>query len=527
VKPSLIIAGVAACALSPLSACQLQFREPEIASTHTESANSAAIDPNEVFIPIHPKTPGADASSTSSFDNDADASSAPIATHKPSGQLSCQSVFCPVETDPAVVTCCTQEADVTARGARLTGRCGVDLSVLDAASFGDRCWQRDQLGIVDERCTAHGDEPGCCADDGTCGTFEADHYLGCRHAPGSQAKSCDEPATPTTAGCSANGTYGLRLLVDVVWGGNSGFFAQLTEAARAQIVVHARLNVTGVSARSDLQVSGRLCGVTLPAFYSPSLCEAYVPSFDPQLWDAPMVAPLELSGHYTCDAGGCRLSLDPTTHLLGVKLANADVSWPTAEQTQTFACPAGTGAKCFPDQDQDTFPGILVKLATTGTQPTKGNGTCADGYRKRGSPLSEDLTAIIDGVRRTDRLELGTRLRFGGSARFADDCNRASGSGLAEYVNSRAVGCLVEQGTSNVTVPTNLAVLANTPCEPNEQRFVDQNMPTYRILAAGATPNPELKIPDMTPSRGPALQLLRMGPENAAVSCEQVRAAQY
>ena len=52
-----------------------------------------------------------------------------------------------------------------------------------------------------------------------------------------------------------------------------------------------------------------------------------------------------------------------------------------------------------------------------------------------------DAAQFLDGVRRADRLQLGIRMKLGGSAQFAADaCDHGSGSALAEYVNSRAAG---------------------------------------------------------------------------------------
>jgi hypothetical protein len=448
-------------------------------------------------------------------------------------QVQCNGVFCPVTNMPDMA-CCTAQRDVQQRAARAPDLCGVDLRALATPAYADSCWQRDRLGIVDDHCPAlaaepgaHGVEPGCCADDGQCGTLDADRMLGCRHVPGSEAQSCG--GQPQVAVCDGTGVFGLRLTIDAAWGGNGGFFATLTEASRDKIEIYVLANVTGVDpATSRLALTSRLCGVTLPAFYSPSLCEAYQPEFPAQLWESNALPPLALGGTYTCGATGCLFGFDPTTNLLGVNLENPEAVWPTADQTLTMTCPAGRGDQCFPDQDADGRPGVQVNLLTTGSKPANGNTSCADGYKLRGTPLSENLAAIVNGVRRTDRLQLGTRIRVGGSARFAADCNSAAGSGLAEYVDSRAVGCLVQQGTLDFqTGARSLAIGPDTPCEFTEVRFVDSNLPAYTVLSAGAMPDPALKIADNSVSNGPELSLTRLGPVSAAISCDQVRSANY
>ena len=97
--------------------------------------------------------------------------------------IRCKDTFCPLASQP-VKACCTTEQDTERHGARAAQTCGVDLSALDETLYGKGCWQRDQLGIIDPRCPDHGNEPGCCADDGYCGSSNGDQRLGCYHAMG-------------------------------------------------------------------------------------------------------------------------------------------------------------------------------------------------------------------------------------------------------------------------------------------------------------------------------------------------------
>jgi hypothetical protein len=444
--------------------------------------------------------------------------------------LQCTGTFCPGATSPAR-PCCTERTDVDLRAARVAGSCGVDLREIGTSSYGQSCWQRDQLGIVDDRCPAVAaapgidPEPGCCTDDGQCGTIDSRQRLGCRHAPGSEARSCGQPMTTT---CDPLGTYALRIVIDAAWGGSEGFFSELTEAGRDKIQIDALLDVTAMAADGKLDLTGRVCGVAVPTLHSPRLCEAYQPSFANTLWDSNQVPAVPLVGRYECAAGGCVLSIDPATYLLGVELANPEATWPTVDQTQTLRCASGNGVQCFPDQDHDGYAGVQVNLATTGMTPANANTACPDGYQLRGLPLSENFAAIANGVRRADRLALGTRIRIGGSSRFAMDCNQGTGSAETEYVNSRAAGCLVQQGTFDIAARgADVALGPNTPCAVNEAHSADSALPTYTVLSPGATPDPDLKISDTTASPGPVVRMLRMGPASAAISCDQVRAAQF
>jgi hypothetical protein len=154
-------------------------------------------------------------------------------------------------------------------------------------------------------------------------------------------------------------------------------------------------------------------------------------------------------------------------------------------------------------------------------------GGCQSGYIHTGAPLSSNVAAIFDGVRRTDRMFLGVRLKVGTSLRLADDCSGARGSALAEYVNSRAAGCLVEEGTRNFTGLNTSAAGPEDPCLAPESAFLDSNLPEYTLLPAGGTPSSRLDLPDRAPSPGPTTSLVRIGAADEAISCERVRMVQF
>lgn len=443
------------------------------------------------------------------------------------GGLQCQGTFCPFAVDPAK-PCCTTQADVDRRTTRAADRCGLDLSPLMSDAYGEGCWQRDQLGIVDERCPSVEvvkglpPEPGCCTDDGLCGSLNADQKLGCRHAPGTERRACSD--TPSTASCDPSGTYAVRISVDAVWGGRSGGLVGLTDDGRGEIVVHLLMSIDGVDKTTHaLKMSGRVCGFTLPPFYSTTLCESYQPIFPNSIWEAPKVPRPEMRGHFECGPAGCNLSADAVTYLLGFELANPEAPWPRAAQTPSLTCPSGAGGRCFPDDDSDGRPGVQVVLETSGRAAPKGNN-CIAGYAYRGAPLSANIAAIFDGVRRTDRVLLGARMKVGYSLRLSDDCGGGRGSAVAEYVNSRAYGCIVEPGTYNFP---NLLMVAgeNEVCLPEERQFLDENLPEYALLSAGDPPPGILNLSDRMPSRGPLASVRRIAGPGEAVSCEAVRAA--
>jgi hypothetical protein len=434
----------------------------------------------------------------------------------------CNDQFCPLSDDP-VSTCCTSQGDVDQHAARSVNACGQNLSKLDDAQYGAGCWQRDQLGIIDPRCPARGDEPGCCADDGMCGTSDPEHHLGCYHAKGAELRPCRSDSEPVGNVCDPRGSYALRITVDAAWNGRPGGLAALTDDGRGKIQIYLLVRVDDVDAASgELRTAGRVCGVTLPPFYSSTLCESYQPLFPETIWESPYLPSPNIGGRYECAADGCVMSVWPTTYLFGIRLGNSEDPWPTAQQTRYLRCPDREDENCFADDDVDGQPGITVLMATEGmAEPL---GACR-GYSIRGAPLSDSIGAIFGGVRRADRLNVGIRARVGGSVRFGADCASATGSAVVEYVNSRADGCRVQPGTYDLG---GLAGPAgeNDPCRPEEANFIDLSMPVYQVLGAGESPGAARGPRDDEPSDGPTVSIVRFAP-GVVPGCLEARTAPF
>ena len=104
-------------------------------------------------------------------------------------------------------------------------------------------------------------------------------------------------------------------------------------------------------------------------------------------------------------------------------------------------------------------------------------------------------------MRRTDRPLLGVRMRIGESLELGDRCETGTGSGIAEFVNSRGQGCVVQPGTFNFG--NGYPAGPNVACTADEAKFMDQNLPVYDVLKVGRIPNSKLDLPDKSPSKGP------------------------
>jgi len=449
------------------------------------------------------------------------------------GGLQCGVVFCPYATDP-VKPCCTTKSDVEHGAARAAGLCGLDLSGTSSQFYSDLCWQRDEPGVIDTSCPGvnvggSSDEPGCCSDEGRCGGVNTDQALGCHYDPSAPTKECGGatvvPDAGTSTHCDLLGLYGIRYVVDLTWGGRSGGLVGLTDDGRGKQVIHMLASIDSIDPQTlALTGTARVCGASLPTFYSTTLCEAYEPVFPTAMWDSDKMPRLPISGKLQCLDPGCILSIDAQTVLAGISLNNPEAPWPTSDQTPQISCAAGTGVKCFPDHDGDGQPGLTVHVSTQGVV-TGTATTCSGMYTKRAAPLNSSITAIFGGVHRTDRVMLGVRMKVGGSATLGSACASASGSGIAEYVNSRAWSCMVQQGTYNF--PNFTPAGPNDVCSSAEASFMDANLPIYDILAVGKKPDSKLTLLDTSASQGPLVSIVRLGDPGASLGCADVRDAKY
>lgn len=447
------------------------------------------------------------------------------------GGMQCADRFCPFVSGTQQ-QCCTDASDVESGTARELDLCGLSFAQVQNSSFGDACWQRDQGGVIDESCPPleiGGSiiEMGCCTNEGLCGTLNTESGVGCHYADGIAPRAC-EGKIVTDVDCDPLGVFGVRIGVDVAWGGRSGGLVGLTDNGRDQITIDLRIEIQSID--GDLRITGlaQPCSVELPPFYSTTLCESYKPIFPTTIWDSPTLPAFPLSGSYQCLSPGCILSIDAQTTLLGIELDNPESPWPHPSETFGITCPAGTGEECFPDQDDDGLPGLTVLVQTGGMAPTAdappGTG-CRGAYSYFGAPLSASPAAIAKLVRRTDRIQLGTRTKLGGAGVIDVDCNGGLGSGIAEFVQSRAWGCLVQEGTANW--PDIVGAGPTEPCMAAEAAFMDENLPIYEILLNGDAPPAPITVPDMSPSIGPTISMKRLGAIGDAVTCEDVRSADY
>jgi hypothetical protein len=434
--------------------------------------------------------------------------------------LKCGNITCAAVRDD-VDQCCTTNDDVTAKRAQQAGKCGVDLR----KRSGPSCLQREQPGAVYSSCPnatpsgALSQELGCCSAEGRCGTFNALDGIGCHYnkGPGETCSYIDAQIT-----CERTGVFALRADVAVSWGGRTGGpMIDLTESGRGIIPVTLLATIDRVNDTGEFTSKLKVCSAELPPFYSALLCQSYQPVFPDAIWDSYHNLARAVTGQYECANPGCFLTFDPTTLAIGIELDDPDGPWPTADEAATFTCRDGKGVQCFPDDDGDRAPGVTVKMLTEGQAPQSQG--CTSGYNYSAPPLAASIGAIFNGVRRTDRLFLGVRIRTGGSSLLNRQCGFDPGVGFADYIQCRAAGCMVQEGTYNLGSDF-LPAGPNLACNEEETSFMNGNLPTYDVLAAGATP-PQTDLVDNRPSEGSTFRAIRLGKLGETFNCKDVREA--
>lgn len=455
------------------------------------------------------------------------------AADKTVGGLSCGGQFCPF-TVQQLAPCCTDADDVSSNRALDADRCGVDFGGR-TASIAGQCWQRDQPGVPEDSCPSQQpvnavlEESGCCTIGGVCGSFNVHDAIGC-HQNAGVTTSCDSDINDRIT-CDPFGMYAVRVEIDVYWGGRTGGFAELTDDGRGLLVVYLGMAIGQQSAPGVRDGFIKPCGVEILPFYSSTLCETYVPLFPDAVWDSPSVPVTQVQVTYQCLHPGCLLNIEPGVGLIGIDMDNPEALWPTASETTSLACTAGMGESCFPDIDEDGHPAVTLELVTTGAVPPPAGtmGNCA-GFNRRAAPISEDLGALFDttgtgdGVRRADRMFLGTRIKLGGATKISDDCTTGVGVGLAEFIQARAWGCMLKPGSGVNAFSTGAG--SDEECTLMEGRFLDENLPIYRILLRGETPDPGLNVPQHA-SDGPIYSTVRIGTSLTPPACQVIRSTAF
>jgi len=410
------------------------------------------------------------------------------------------------------------------------GSCNADCSAAGAGSVcgdGERCEElevcddgfTDACGSCNADCSAAG-TGSVCGDGQVCEQTEA-----CDDGDASDCGSCNASCsgggsdTPSGA-CAdvAKGVFAVRLELDVWW--QDDVDPPLIDPGRDSLVTYAMAQVDEVQCGAGIgPITLSICGVELPVTKSDANCDAFKMGFADALWDTPSMPSFVTSGTRGLEVAD-EFVIDAMAQLLGIQLNDSEGAWPTAVQTGLLSCPAGSGASCFPDHDNDGKPGITATMMNISQE--YGAVKCG-GWQLpfvfRGYPL-DALNALDDNGVKAEELYIGLRLRAGARASIGADCQSGSGECEASWVDMRAWDCSLTDGS---------------PCSAAGAQFVDEQMMDFQVLRKDEAPPPSVTVPatqgggplDQTPSPGPLSSIVRLGDTTGSFSCADVRAAGF
>ena len=319
--------------------------------------------------------------------------------------------------------------------------------------------------------------------------------------------------------CKENrtGVFAIKTVIDVWW--QDDITPPLIDSGRGPITVYLRGELTGVCEDGSGGIGTiKGCGTELPAFRSDANCEAYQIEIPDEIWDQPSMPSFMTTGMSSGFNPGDILTLNTASGLVGIDLESDTATWPTSAETGTFSCGGGkTGAQCFPDDDGDGKPGITIRIGKIGQRFGTDTCTNTEPYMFYGAPL-DVLSALDHGSTRANTLQIGLRTRLGGQGMIGSDCASGVGDATAENLDSRVLDC---------------ATTDNQPCDAAQATFVDDQAPTYNILAKGAKPPSDVvdmktgEPIDQSMSPGTRSAIVRLGDLGETFDCAAVRGANY
>jgi hypothetical protein len=327
---------------------------------------------------------------------------------------------------------------------------------------------------------------------------------------------------------SAEGIYAIKSELDVWWGGQEGDLAGLVSDGRGKLTIFLHGQIEEICENgSDGRGVIKACGTDIPPFFMDLLCEAYKIEIPNEAWDSPNMPTFLTKGNTTGFEPGDTLTLLAATGLVGIDLNDPNQSWPSADQTGSIACAAGTGQACFPDHDNDGKAGITVHMRDDEATAASGCGLFGtDPYIYKAPPVNFDPGAVLNApVARADLVYVGNRVRLGGAGEIASDCASGVGIAEAEFFDSRAIGCQQKEGTVDGFGATPAA--ANQDCSAAQAEFLDANIPIWNVLQTGETPPSHITITDRSASPGARSALVRLGNLGDNITCADVRNAPF
>jgi hypothetical protein len=254
------------------------------------------------------------------------------------------------------------------------------------------------------------------------------------------AEPIDAQEDPEDGTCDFNGTWGIRLSVDVTWvpQGLTGVILA-PGAGRIRQWIRSTWTVTG----NSLTEAATICGIALPDFSSTqaSGSETYGIRFPDSLFDNGYIAGYTTHGILGGPGQGFTYTSDPVAVLMGLTLSSPlDTPWPSTITTAV-------------DSDQDGKPGVTADVVEDA------------GY----SEVAVDLLKT-----RADRVYLAIR-QVSQVTATRDDCDHFSGSVQIPQIPPGSSG---KPAIDSHVIGCRLAG-SGLDCSALQSGFVDATQPVF------------------------------------------------
>jgi hypothetical protein len=246
------------------------------------------------------------------------------------------------------------------------------------------------------------------------------------------------PDAGRAPGCTLEGTYALRVALDVNWVGTEFVgIVPIIDPGQGELsfTVLIKLSDSG----QGLTSSSRTCGTDVPEFVASISRERYQATFRDAVWDAPTMPTFRAAVEADCSDPGCKVSFAPVTALIGAALSPSSAPWPER---------ASDGE--WPDHDGDGSPGIAVEMLSS--------------QRSQGPYAYPPLDLLS--LRRVPSLGLGLRVIFGLDGELTN-CDELRGPTHDSSVETRAASCAAQPG--------------NQSCTTAELTFLNENLPVWTV----------------------------------------------
>jgi hypothetical protein len=253
---------------------------------------------------------------------------------------------------------------------------------------------------------------------------------------------------PAPDPCALTGNFALNFGLDVVW---EGTVAELSFPGPVPVIDRGQGTLGFVllgkfqpTLEGGVQGTVRVCGTTVPDFYSSTLEERYAPRFPEEMWDSIAMPSFSFSAARSCSTAGCSWESQRIHAQLGSQLESPAAAWPV-----------NAAAAFWPDHDGDLQPGITAQMLGPGAPSLAGQA------------YDYPPVQLLLLPRRVNKLMLGLRMQL--LLEFTQtECNRLEGMTKEARVDSRAVGCATEGGSP-------------LECSGQELAFLDDNLPTWVV----------------------------------------------